>query len=67
MEDLTARWLAAASEADRLGAAAQLQNVLADEVPVVPLGVFRIRTAYRRDLTGIVEGAGPFPRGVRRA
>lgn len=66
VEELTARWLAAATEGDRLRAAAQLQTVLAEEAPVVPLGVFRIRTAYRRDLAGIVEGSGPFPWGVRR-
>ena len=66
VEDLTARWLAATTEADRLGAAAELQTVLADEAPVVPLGVFRIRTAYRSDLAGIVGGSGPFPWGVHR-
>ncbi len=66
VETLTAKWLAATTEADRIGVADQIQTVLADEAPVVPLGVFRIRTAYRSDLAGIVEGSGPFPWGVRR-
>lgn len=66
VEDLTTRWLAATTEADRLSVAGELQRILADEAPVVPLGLFRIRTAHRSDIAGIVEGSGPFPWGVRR-
>jgi peptide/nickel transport system substrate-binding protein len=66
VEDLTGQWLAAESEADRMRIAAAIQNVVAEDVPAVPLGVFNIRTAYRANLTGVVEGCAPFPWNVRR-
>ena len=66
VEDLTAQWLAADAEADRVRLAAAIQNVVAEDVPAVPLGVFNIRTAYRANLTGVVEGCAPFPWNVRR-
>lgn len=65
-ETLNQQWLAARDESDRVRLAGEMQNISAEDAPSVPLGVFRIRTAYRSDLTGIVEGSGPFPWGVRR-
>jgi peptide/nickel transport system substrate-binding protein len=37
-----------------------------DTVPSVPLGQFRIRTAYRRNLVGRVEDYGVFLWNIRR-
>jgi peptide/nickel transport system substrate-binding protein len=66
VEDLTKQWLAAETEAERVTLAAAIQNIVAEDVPAVPLGVFNIRTAYRANLTGVVEGCAPFPWSVRR-
>lgn len=65
-EALNQQWLAATTEEERLKLAGDIQNVAAQEAPVVPLGLFKIRTAYRNTLTGMVEGVSPFPWGVRR-
>ncbi|UHC17875.1 ABC transporter substrate-binding protein [Methylobacterium currus] len=66
VEDLTRQWVAADTEDERVRLAAAIQNIAAVDVPAVPLGVFFIRTAYRSDLTGLVEGCAPFPWGIRR-
>jgi peptide/nickel transport system substrate-binding protein len=67
MEELNSRWLQEPTEQGRAAVAAEMQSLAFEEVPSVPLGLFFIRTAYRRTLTGIVEGPAPFPWGVRRA
>jgi peptide/nickel transport system substrate-binding protein len=67
MEELNSRWLQEPTEQGRTAVAAEMQSLAFEEVPSVPLGLFFIRTAYRRTLTGIVEGPAPFPWGVRRA
>lgn len=61
------QWLNAetAQEQDRL--AAVIQDRAFANVPAVPLGQFSIRTAYRSDLTGMVEAPVPVPWGVRRS
>ena len=37
-----------------------------ETVPAVPLGQFQIRTAYRKNLTGLIEATGAFPWNIRR-
>ena len=37
------------------------------QAPIVPLGRYFIRTAYRADLTGFVRSSINLPWGVRRA
>lgn len=66
VEALTQRWLAAETEAERVRLADEIQRIVAVDAPAVPLGVFRIPTAYRSNLTGVVEGCAPFPWGIRR-
>ncbi|MBW6396401.1 ABC transporter substrate-binding protein [Roseomonas sp. HJA6] len=66
VERLTAQWLSAETEAQRVQLADQIQQVVAIDAPAVPLGVFRIPTAYRSNLTGLVEGCAPFGWNIRR-
>jgi peptide/nickel transport system substrate-binding protein len=67
MEELNSRWLQEPTEQGRTAVAAEMQSLAFEDVPSVPLGLFFIRTAYRRTLTGMVEGPAPYPWGVRRA
>nr|WP_314075678.1 ABC transporter substrate-binding protein [uncultured Roseococcus sp.] len=66
VEAATRRWLSAETEEERVRLAGEIQGISAVDAPSVPLGVFRIPTAYRSDLTGLVEGCAPFPWGIRR-
>ena len=45
----------------------ELGRLALEEVSFVPLGQFVIRTAFRRDITGILHGSSPYPWNVRRA
>ncbi|MBO1079879.1 ABC transporter substrate-binding protein [Roseomonas haemaphysalidis] len=66
-EALTQEWLYAPDEAGQKKAAMELGRLGMEEVATVPLGQFTLRTAFRRDITGIVDGTAPYPWGVRRA
>ena len=65
-EELAEAWLFA-TDADRQKAlATELGHLALEDVSFVPLGQFRIRTAFRRDISGILEGSSPYPWNVRR-
>ena len=66
METLVADWLNAPTEADQTRVAAAVQEEGFAGVPSVMLGQFNIRSAWRSDLSGIVEGPIPAPWGVHR-
>jgi peptide/nickel transport system substrate-binding protein len=66
-EALTNEWLYAPDEAGQKKAAAELGRLGMEEVATVPLGQFTLRTAFRKDITGILDGTAPYPWGVRRA
>ena len=65
IEKLTGEWLQAADEPDRLRLASAIQKEAFETVPTAPLGRFFISTAYRKALTGMVEGTSPYPWGLR--
>jgi len=67
MEALNERWLSAPDEAARMALGERMQDLAFRDVPTVPLGQFFIRTAYRRSLTGMLEGPRPVPWNIRRA
>ncbi|MBN8900355.1 MAG: ABC transporter substrate-binding protein, partial [Rhodospirillales bacterium] len=67
IEALTGEWLVASDEKDRLRLADAIQKQAFDTVPTAPLGQFTINTAYRKALTGMVEGTSPYPWGLRWA
>ena len=67
VEQLAAAWLVAPTEAEQARLAAAIQDESMQQVPIVPLGRYFIRTAYRADLTGFVRSSVSLPWGVRRA
>lgn len=60
MESLTDQWLRAPFEAVRDALADTIHARAFDLVPSVPPGLFQILTAYRSNLTGLIEAAGPY-------
>ncbi len=67
MEQLNATWLTSGTDADRARIAAEMQALAFEDVPSVPLGQFFINTAYRRSITGVLQGPRAAPWNVRRA
>ena len=66
MEELVHAWAIAATPQARESAAHAVQMRVFEMVPFINLGQFEIRSAYRKDLTGIIEGTGAFMWNVRR-
>ncbi len=66
METLTDQWLRAPGEAERDAIADTIHARAFDLVPSIPLGLFQILTAYRSNLTGLIEATGPFMWNIRR-
>ena len=56
LEDLRTQWLSAPDDTSRLALARAMQLQAFIDVPYVPLGLFFQPTAYRRDLTGVIQG-----------
>jgi peptide/nickel transport system substrate-binding protein len=66
-EELAEAWLFAEDEAAQRRVAGELGRLAMEEVAFVPLGQFVIRTAFRANVTGILQGSSPYPWNVRRA
>jgi peptide/nickel transport system substrate-binding protein len=66
-EELAEAWVNAPDEGRQRALASELGRLALDEAAFVPLGQFVIRTAFRRDITGILPGSSPYPWNVRRA
>lgn len=66
IEELTAAWTTATTDAARTAAAEAVQARAFETVPFVLCGQFQIRTAYRKSVTGIVEGGAAYMWNVRR-
>jgi len=67
MERLTAEWLYATAEADQQRLFGEIHALALREVPTLPLGIYFPKTAYRRELTGVLGGSVRYPWNVRRA
>ncbi|MFC3126203.1 ABC transporter substrate-binding protein [Pseudoroseomonas globiformis] len=67
MEELNADWLRVPDEAGRAVIAAEMNALAMRDAPTVPLGIFSVRTAYRKSLTGMLKALRPVPWNVRRA
>ena len=65
-EALRDAWFDAPDEAAEKRIAEQLQMLVWEEVPFIPLGLWRPPMAYRRSLTNIVTGGPPIFWSVRR-
>ncbi|HEY2133107.1 MAG TPA: ABC transporter substrate-binding protein [Acetobacteraceae bacterium] len=65
LESLRQDWLVASDEAAQHRICEQMQLQALQDVPYIPLGEYRTRSAYRADLTGISTGE-PLFYGVKR-
>jgi peptide/nickel transport system substrate-binding protein len=65
MESLRDAWLAAEEKPAQLAIARQMQEVLMDEVPYLPLGSYFQPVAYKNTLTDVPKGLVQFT-GVKR-
>ena len=65
-EALTEEWLYAPDEASQKKIAGELGRLGLEDVATIPLGTFTIRTAFRKELTGMLEGSVPFPWGLKK-
>ncbi len=65
-EELAQEWLFASDAAAQRKAAVTLGRLALEEVATIPLGQFVIRTAYRKNLTGMLPGSAPYPWGLKR-
>lgn len=59
-------WIGATDEAAQARAMAALQEAAWESVPFAPTGLFRLRTAFRRELSGVLQGPNPFLWNLRR-
>ncbi|MGE0224204.1 MAG: ABC transporter substrate-binding protein [Acetobacteraceae bacterium] len=66
MEAMTRDWTIATTPEEQAAIAAKIQARAFDQVPFVLCGQFQIRTAYRKYLTGVIEGGAAYMWNVRR-
>ncbi len=66
VEEMVNAWINAADRGTQASAMAELQKRAWDAVPYAPTGLFRLRTAFRADLTGVLQGPNPFVWNLRR-
>ena len=66
VEEQVGRWIEAPDGATQADAMGRLQALAWEAVPFAPTGLFRLRTAFRADLSGVLQGPNPFLWNVRR-
>lgn len=66
VEEMVQAWIEAPDAAAQAAAMAELQRRAWDAVPYAPTGLFRLRTAFRADITGVLQGPNPFVWNLRR-
>jgi peptide/nickel transport system substrate-binding protein len=66
-EALTEEWLNAQDPTSQTRIAHELGRLGLEEVATIPVGQFTVRTAFRKDLTGMIPGSSPYPWGLRRS
>ena len=65
--DLTAQWLTEPDAAAQVKVAKALSHVAMTDVATVPVGQWYGKTAFRRSITGVLQGVSPYPWNVRPA
>lgn len=60
-------WLDAPDEAGRIRVADAIGALAMENVATIPVGQFFIKTAFRKQITGVRQGLAPYPFGVRPA
>ncbi len=66
IEALTQAWLDAPDERAQAMIARRIGRVALEDCASIPVGQFYLQTAYRRSLTGVLQGIAPYPWNVRR-
>ncbi len=61
IEALSRQWLSAPTEPDRRRLVTAIHQEALADVPTILLGRFFIQTAYRKNLTGLLQGTSPYP------
>ncbi len=64
-EEMVREWLDSDDEATQRRLALAIHDLALDEVATIPLGQFFLKTAYRSNITGILQGVGVYPWNVR--
>ncbi len=67
VEALVQDWLAAPDEATQKRVADAIGEASLENVSTVPVGQFFIKTAFRRAITGVLQGIAPYPFNVKPA
>ena len=65
VEALVQDWLAAPDEATQKKTADEIGRRALENVATIPVGQFFIKTAFRKTITGVLQGIGPYPYNVR--
>ncbi len=66
VEQMVQAWLETQDDEARTRMAREIGDIAADDVATIPLGMFYVRTAFRRNLAGMLPGAAPYPWGLHR-
>ena len=67
VEQLAQQWADAPDEASQTQLARKIGRIALDESATIPVGQFYLQTAYRRSITGVLQGVAPYPWNVRPA
>jgi peptide/nickel transport system substrate-binding protein len=65
LEDLAAQWLDAPDPAEQLRLAHLIGRRALEDTSTIPVGQFYLQTAFRRRLTGVLQGNSQYPWNVR--
>jgi peptide/nickel transport system substrate-binding protein len=60
MAVLRGQWLAAPTLAEQQGICREIQALAFEEIPYYPIGQYKQPTAYRKSITGILDGTAVF-------
>ena len=60
MGPLRSQWLAASELAEQQRICREIQAVAFEEIPYIPIGLYKQPTAYRKAITGILDGTAVF-------
>lgn len=66
VEEQVEAWIDATDADTQARAMRRLQELAWDAVPFAPTGLFRLRTAFRADISGVLQGPNPFVWNLRR-
>ncbi len=66
VEEQVEAWLGAPTADAQAAAMERLQRLAWEAVPFAPTGLFRLRTAFRRDLEGVLQAPSPMLWNLRR-